>query len=183
MYPIKQEHWDRYRHAVLDHGLNVAVLVIARQLLPGGFDVSEDAPETYNALVRQFESGQRYIVYAGGSENTVFGDPEVNYHFRAWHDWCHWKGKHDFSFQGEHATYLMQCEHLVELYGNDETTERWRRILFADVIGQKLYFHRYRCFPENQMEFVKQYLARQAANVLSTSLGGVVESAHVTASV
>ena len=105
MYPIKQEHWDRYRNAVLDHRLNVAVLVITRRLLPGGFEISENAPETYYELVRHFESGQRYVVYSGGSEHTIFGDPEVNYHFRAWHDWCHWQGKHDFSFQGEYATY------------------------------------------------------------------------------
>lgn len=142
MYPIKQNDWNRYRDTVLDHGLNVAILHIAQRLLPQGFDVSDTAPDSYEALVACFESGARYVVYAGGSENTIYGDPKVNYHFRAWHDWCHWQGKHNFSFQGEYATYQMQCEHLAQLYGNDETTERWRRILFADVIGQKLYFHR-----------------------------------------
>lgn len=161
MYPIRESDWTRYRHGPLDHGLNVAVLHIARKLLPAGFDVSGDAPDTYEAIVRQFESGKRYVVYAGGSENTIFGDPEVNYHFRAWHDWCHWKGSFDFSFQGEYGVFGMQCEHLMAVYGSGEKTEKWKRILFADIIGQKLYFQRHQRFPVDQMGFVLQFLEKQ----------------------
>jgi hypothetical protein len=158
MYPITQEDWDRYRETVLDHGLNMAILTICRRLLPQGFDVAETAPDTYEAIVTLFESGQRYVVYAGGSENTIYGDPEVNYHFRAWHDWCHWQGKYDFSLAGELGAYHLQCDHLVAIYGASDTTRRWQRILYADIIGQKLYFRQHGSFPTDQMTFVRQYL-------------------------
>ena len=163
MYPISQRDWDNYTTTVLDHGLNIAVLVIAGRLFPGSFDVSDDAPDTYEGLVALFESGRRLVVYKGGSDNTIFGDPTVNYHFRAWHDWCHWQGRHDFSLAGEYAVYEMQCAHLVTVYGDDETTHRWQRILFADGIGQKLHHEQHGSFPQNQMEFVRRFLGNRPA--------------------
>lgn len=160
MYPISQQDWDRYREAVLDHGLNMAILTICQRLLPRGFDVAETAPETYESIVALFESGQRYVVYAGGSENTIYGDAEVNYHFRAWHDWCHWRGGHDFSLAGELGAYNLQCAHLFTFYGQSEVTRRWQRILYADIIGQKLYFRQHGSFPVDQMAFVRQFLKK-----------------------
>jgi hypothetical protein len=158
MYPISQNDWNRYTNSILDHGLNVAVLVIAGRLFPGSFDVSDDAPDTYDKLVALFESGRRFVVYKAGSANTIFGDPAVNHHFRAWHDWCHWKGRHDFSMRGELAVHEMQSAHLVTVYGDCETTRHWQHILFADGIGQKLHHQRHGSFPQNQMAFVRQFL-------------------------
>lgn len=154
----RQHDWDRYRATVLDPGLNVAILHIAQRILPQGFDVSETAPDTYEALVARFESGMRYVVYAGGSDRSIYGDPEVNYHFRAWHDWCHWQGRHDFSLEGEFGAYRMQCGHLITLYGESEMVTRWHRILYAEVIGQKLHQRKYGCFPEDQLTFTKRFL-------------------------
>ena len=50
------------------------------------------------------------VVAREGADNTIFGAPEVNYAFRAWHDWCHWMGGFDFSLYGECATCNMQIE-------------------------------------------------------------------------
>jgi hypothetical protein len=158
MYPIKQSDWNRYRGTVLDHGLNVAILQIAQRLLPQGFDVSDKAPDSYEALVACFESGGRYVVFSDGSENTIYGDPEVNHHFRAWHDWCHWQGKYDFSLEGELGAYRMQCSHLEALYGDTKITAKWRRILYAEVVGQKLYCRKHGYFPDDQLAFIKRFL-------------------------
>ncbi len=160
MYPISEADWNRYRSEVLDHHLNVAVLLVTRRLFPASFDVSESAPDTYEKLVALFESSKRYVVYSGGSEQTIFGDPDVNYHFRAWHDWCHWRGGYDFSMQGEYNTLKLQCQHLTQIYGNNAQTRRWRRILFAEVIGQKIFQQLNGHFPENQRRFVDDYLER-----------------------
>jgi hypothetical protein len=159
MYPVSSATWDAYRNGILDHGFNAAVLHIAQRLFPGGFDVSEDAPDTYEGLVALFESGRRYRVFSGGSERTIYGDPEVNYHFRAWHDWCHWRGRCDFSLKGEYGAYQFQCTHVDALYGESDTTARWKRILYAEVIGQKIYEQRYGRFPKDQMAFARRFLA------------------------
>lgn len=169
MYPISQRDWDTYTTAVLDHGLNVAVLLIAGRLFPGSFDVGDDAPDSYEKLVSLFESGRRFIVYGGGSDSTIFGDPTVNHHFRAWHDWCHWQGRHDFSLAGEYAVYQMQCGHLATIYGDNETTHRWQRILFADGIAQKLHFQKYGSFPEDQMAFVRRFLKEHPAATIAAA--------------
>lgn len=158
MYPISISDWDRYTTQILDPTLNVAVMTIAQRLFPGGYDVGDDAPDTFEKVKALFQSGSRYVIYSGGCDSTIFGDPNVNYDFRAWHDWCHWQGGHDFSLRGEYETFKMQCGHLVAIYGDNETTRAWRRILFADIIGQKVYERRFGQFPDNQMQFVRDYL-------------------------
>ncbi|PHP65403.1 hypothetical protein CSC94_18760 [Zhengella mangrovi] len=158
MDPTKQTDWTWYQTRILDHELNVAAMMIANRLFPAGFDVAEDAPDTYEKLKALFESGKRYVVYSGGSDRTIFGDPEVNFHFRAWHDWCHWKGAHEFTVRGEYDTFRMQHCHLVAIYGDNAMTKRWRRILFADIVGQKLHEKRTGQFPEDQFSFVKACL-------------------------
>lgn len=100
-----------------DIHFNAAVLTICSRVLPGGYDVSDAAPETYEELIAHLDAGGRMLVYSGGSEQTIYGDPEVNFAFRAWHDWCHWQGRYDFSHEGEHAACAMQGEHLVTVYG------------------------------------------------------------------
>ncbi len=158
MYPISIRDWNWYTTQILDHGLNVAVMAMARRLFPGGYDVGENAPDTFEKLKALFESGKRFVVYSGGSANTIFGDPHVNYDFRAWHDWCHWQGDFDFSLRGEYETFRMQCRHLAIVHGDNETTRHWRRILFADIIAQKFYERRIGRFPDHQMHIVRRYL-------------------------
>ena len=142
----------------LDIQFNAAVLTICKALLPAGYDVAAVAPETYEELIAHLDAGRRMLVYSGGAEQTIYGDPEVNYAFRAWHDWCHWRGRHDFSLEGERATCAMQRAHLVALYGESPQTHRWRRILQAEVIGQREHFDRHGVFPDDQRAFVESYL-------------------------
>jgi hypothetical protein len=145
----------------LDIHLNVAVLQVASRLFPCGFNVSDDAPQTFESLKQLLDTTGRMTVYAGGSERTIYRDREVNYAFRAWHDWCHWRGGHDFTCAGERAVYEMQCAQLVLLYGDCESTRRWRHILYAEIIGQQAYFDRHGIFPVDQRAFVESFLSER----------------------
>ena len=138
--------------------LNVAILDMAALLLPDGFDISDNAPHTFDALKRHFHSGRRLVVWSGGSQASIYGDPGVNYAFRAWHDWCHCVGNHDFTLGGEAAACEMQCAQLITRFGDNAVTRRWCRILRAEIIGQALYFERYQRFPDDQYGFVVAYL-------------------------
>src|SRR5438067_89761 len=75
----------------VDAALNRAVLRMAAIVCPGGYDVSSSAPSSFRELVRHLDDGGRMTVYGGGSEGTIFADNEVNYAFRAWHDWTHYR--------------------------------------------------------------------------------------------
>lgn len=85
-------------------------------------------------------------VRAGASNATIYGCREVNYAFRAWHDWCHWRGGHDLSIEGELAACHMQEHHLLELYGDTEQTRKWRTLLRAEIVGHAEYYRRHKRF-------------------------------------
>ena len=142
----------------LDRGLNTAILHITSRLFPSGFDVSNDAPNTYEELRAVPGSGRRMVVYSGGSDATIYGDAEVNYAFRAWHDWGHIRHSLHFTLRDEAAVYEVQRRQLVELYGDSSQTRDWCAILRAEVVGQAEYFILYERFPDDQRAFIKKYL-------------------------
>jgi hypothetical protein len=142
----------------LDIGLNVAVLHVANTLCPGGYQVSEDAPDTYVKLRAHLDRTKQMLVWSGGSENTIYAEPEVNWAFRAWHDWCHYYGAHPFTPEGERAVFEMQCSHLLLFYGDCLQTRQWIKILRAEVIGQQEYFYKHGRYPDDQRAFVEAYL-------------------------
>jgi len=140
----------------LDVGLNAAILEITSRLFPDGFDVCETAPSTYQELKNHLDAGKRLVVYSGGSNGTIYADPEVNYAFRAWHDYTHWKGSFDFSVEGETAVCQEQCRQLVERYG--DSARRWCGILRAEVIGQRLFYQRHKKYVSDQRAFIEEYI-------------------------
>lgn len=143
----------------LDPSLNAAILSITARLFPHGFGISVDAPQTYADLQSLLKSRRHLVVWSGGSERTIYAAPEVNYAFRAWHDWCHWRGRHRFDLQGESAVYEMQCRHLEALAPAQATMRRWRQILYAEVMAQNIYHDRYGTFPNDQRAFVEAFLS------------------------
>lgn len=138
--------------------LNAAIVEMAASILSDGFDVADDAPHTFEALKAHLDVGRRLVVWSGGSRATICADPRVNYAFRAWHDWCHWRGNHDLSLDGEIATCEMQCRQLVARYGDAERTRYWCAIVRAEIVGQGLFYHRHKRFAENQRGFVLECL-------------------------
>ena len=98
------------------------------------------------------------LVWSGASEHTIFGEPEINWAFRAWHDWCHYYGAHAFTPEGERAVFRMQCSHLLLFYGDSLRTRHWIKLLRAEVIGQQDYFYKHGHFPYDQRAFVEAYL-------------------------
>ena len=154
---------DMLQTKPLDRGLNAAILHIAGKLFRTGYDVSADAPSTFKALKAHLDAGKRMVVYNGGSDRTIYDDDEVNFAFRAWHDWCHWRYGLSFSPAGEMATCIAQISHLKELFGQSQTTERWADILWAEVAGQSQYYARHKAFVQDQRGFVEAYLVDSEA--------------------
>lgn len=149
----------------LDRHLNAAVLAMAARLFPTGFDVSPDAPSSLRALNTLLgkpeapKPGARMVVFDGGSAHTIYADDEVNYAFRAWHDWTHWRYQFDFSLAGERATYMAQVFHLVKAYGDCDTVTRWSNILHAEIVGQAEYYARHKRYVGRQLDFVRACLS------------------------
>ena len=143
----------------LDIELNAAILDIVTRVPPGGFEVADCAPDTWDELKAHLDAGRKLVVYSGGSEATIYGDPAVNYAFRAWHDYTHWVTDYDFSAAGERGVCEEQCRVLSIIARSERQAARWARIVRAEVIGQKLYHRLYDRFPEDQRSFAIAYMA------------------------
>jgi hypothetical protein len=144
-------------HLPLCSNLNRAVEHLCQQAWPQGFDVSEDAPNSFKSLKSEFQERGRITVYSGNSEDTIFGDATTNHMARAWHDWCHLSLKADFTFAGEAAACELQCRQLIAYLGQKEG-EPAANILRAEVLGQIAYYQRHKHYVGHQREFVVQYL-------------------------
>lgn len=154
----------------IDLGLNIAINAIAARLFPAGYDVAEDAPNDFEALKKHVATTGRMLVWSGGSDQTIFGDPETNWAFRAWHDWHHVNRNLPFTPEGEQAVVEWQINDLLKVYGDGEQVQRWARILRCEVDGQVEYQNNHDgAFPKDQRAFTQAYLANPAAAVASTS--------------
>jgi len=99
------------------HGYRVSAytLSVIRSLAPKHFG-THNAPSTYAALEQAWAKAQRtnspFPVYSGGCESTIYGAPEDNYAFRAWHDSIHIALKAGFDVIGESAVANEQLRQL-----------------------------------------------------------------------
>lgn len=115
------------------------------------FEVSEHAPDTFKRLQSECTE-RRLIVWPGASERTVYGAPQVNWGFRAWHDAMHLKLSAPFTPEGEREVCRVQ----MASCGSDALA----RILHAEIVGQLEYQAVHGAFPSDQIEFVQSYLKR-----------------------
>lgn len=148
---------NAWNWAALDPEFDRVVVERARTCFPEGYDVVDDAPQTLEEINQLLNSGARMKVWSGASQFTIYGAPEVNFAFRAWHDWTHWKGQFPFNVTGEAATANAQVNELRTVYGDSENTRRWACLIYTEVVGQVLYADiNNGTFPGNQRLFVKE---------------------------
>jgi hypothetical protein len=150
----------------IDRMLDAAVLRMAALKFPHGYDVRPDAPDTLEKLCAHLDSGARMAVFDGGSDQTIFGDASVNYAFRAWHDYHHYRHKLAFDAEGEARACMYQVQDLRDQFGNGARVQHWARLLDAEINGQLRYAAAHDgAFPTNQRAFVLAYLADQSAAI------------------
>jgi hypothetical protein len=101
---------------ILDKQLNAAILHIV-QHLKINYQPSPDAPDTLEGITDMYECGGPIYVFDGGCDNTIYGDKEVNYAFRAWHDYHHWKLQAPLTREGEAKVVEAQITDLFALSG------------------------------------------------------------------
>jgi hypothetical protein len=135
--------------------LNVAVLHIAGRLFPRGYritDRNDDAP-SIEALREEMARDNTLTVWSGASDDTIYADREVNWAFRAWHDFHHARSGYDFTLAGERLVAEAQARDLFTLYGTGADAVEMAALILAEVIGQAEYFRDYGTFPQGQRDF------------------------------
>lgn len=154
---------------ILDISFNIATMTAARRLFPTGYDVADDAPQTLEDATAHYKRTGRILVWSGASDRSIFGCPEHNWAFRAWHDWHHIKWQMPFTPDGEALVAAEQYSDLVDIYGiRDERLSHWAAIIDAEVNGQIAYSLNHGGeFPTDQLAFARYYLKHGPA--LATS--------------
>lgn len=80
-------------------------------------------------------------------ENTIFGDPEVNIAFRAWHDATHLQLNEGFDYMAETRVAFAQIAELPREW------EYERLLILTEVVAQAAYHQKTGGFVENQRLF------------------------------
>lgn len=143
----------------ISRAFNACILTMANRLFPTGYDVAEKAPETLESLTEHVNATGRMLVWNGASDATIFADPEVNWAFRAWHDWHHWNGQHAFNREGELACLAAQQADVIKVYGPGPLSDLFCRLLECEIAGQLDYEETHGEFPADQVDFTRQWFA------------------------
>lgn len=99
----QDELLDSHGAARLTEGLDLLAMVIRTNAdkLPFPWAVSENVPEHWTEVKDYIQRTGTIVVWSGGSEQTIYEDPKVNYQFRAWHDYFHFVLDQPFTTDGE----------------------------------------------------------------------------------
>ena len=92
----------------------------------------------------------RLPVWNGASDRTIYSSPEVNFAFRAWHDWLHLQLQADVDYRDEYmvARAHRQAALAARLPLREELA------LWYDTNGQNVYHKHHGKFIEDQRGFV-----------------------------
>lgn len=114
-----------------------------------GVAAVEDAPNSYTQLTKAYYSrshGNRFLVWNGASETSVYNGCRVNYLFRAWHDLLHIELEAQFDEEGEYRCANYQCSH-------SSLTDLERQIIWIDIVDQFRFEKLTGEFPVDQKKF------------------------------
>lgn len=115
---------------------------------------SVDAPSTFEEVKAEWANALRtglpFRVFSGGSDKTIYVDPCYNWAFRFWHDYLHVKYNKSMAYDSEVFIGHMHVTHVASEFGIGSLEAR---LMFADTIGQCLYYETHGGFVEDQLEF------------------------------
>ncbi len=142
----------------MDRELQRAILLLAPE-----FEARDDAPATFAELL-SIEGRARLPAWRGASDRCIYGAPEINFAFRAWHDAVHLAGRFDFSPAGERRTCQEQIRQFY--YKFPAAPAAVAALLDVEINGQVEYFVRRGQFPVDQARFVAERLTRVQLHTL-----------------
>lgn len=150
---------------------------VRRYMLRAGtpaFDVRDDAPDTDADMVRHYNETGRLCIWAGASEGTVYGAPQHNWMYRAWHDWCHISSGVCNRRHGPLGCFEPSAERDVTAWqaGPVQST-LFQRVVLADTGGQAIHFGMHGAFPEDQMRFTLDIVNGTGEHEVRQELAGL----------
>lgn len=129
------------------------------------YSVCDNAPNTFNEMVRSYKANKIFFVNGEASDTTIYSHKRYNIMFRAIHDKMHYNTGLTFSFEDEKTlsdvTEIEFRDWAIECGYIDfcpKTVDNVCKIIEAEIKGQIEYYEKYKKYIDNQKEFVLQYL-------------------------
>lgn len=129
------------------------------------YSVSDNAPNTYKAMVKSYEKNKIFFVNGESSDKTIYSNKRYNIMFRAIHDKMHYNNKLTFSFEDE-----KKLSKLTEVEFRDwaiecgyidfcpEIVDHVCKIINAEIRGQIEYYEKNKDFVLDQKAYVMEYV-------------------------
>ena len=133
-----------------------ALIALIHRLAGTDWHAVPDAPGDWDT-VRQQDPNGHIVVSSEYSDSSIYGSPENNHAFRAWHDRTHLRLDRGFDDEGEYYVGNAQVN-AVHRARHDDTSLRNEdaMAIYYDTIGQIEYRNtHYGAFPTNQRAFVQ----------------------------
>jgi hypothetical protein len=148
---------ERYQPEILDSEFNAFVLRMAESI---PYVLVDWDYASFEDMAADYKSRGHLCINTANSDGTIFGDPAINWAFRAWHDWAHIRGNFPFTEQGERDAAFTQVCDVFKALGHTVDAVRFAAIIDCEVNGQVQYYLAHNAFPPDQMVFAKEYLCR-----------------------
>lgn len=151
------------------------VYSIACDLMPEGWDVIPDAPDTLPDLRAYYHANKRIAVNIESRHGCTVGDLEAHYAFRAWHDLLHVldaAGDAEFNLQGERRMAHRHREEIIARIGYGLEAIWMGALIEIEIVAQNAHKLRLGVWPD-QRPFALRWLKDRGFD-RPRSLGGSI---------
>lgn len=143
------------------HSFNQLVLAIARDLMPEGWDVIPNAPQTLEECRAYYDEHGRVAVDIESRSGCTVGDPEVHYAFRAWHDLIHILNPEEaaFTLAGEQWAANRHRDEIIKRVGYTPEAAWFGALVEIEIVSQNAHNLRMGFYPPDPRAFALRWLA------------------------
>lgn len=134
---------------------------IARDLMPEGWDVIPNAPDTLPDLRDYYHENKRIAVNTESRYGCTVGDLEAHYAFRAWHDLLHVldpDAGSAFDLEGERRMANRHRQQIVDRIGYSADSAFMGALVEIEIVAQNAHKLRLGIWPEDPRAFALRWL-------------------------
>lgn len=143
------------------NGLGDAIKLASRALLTPKLVLRDDIGEmTDSDMIGHYRSTRKLLIWTGGSDATIFGNAEVNWLFRGWHDYCHILSGVCNREHGVRGCFEPIAEYAVADFQCIGLGDKLANVVQIEVASQAKHFETTGKFVDNQLDFYADMIGR-----------------------
>lgn len=145
---------------------NSLVWAIATDLMPEGWDVIADAPQTLEDARAYYETNGRVAVDIESRTGCTIGDQRVHYAFRAWHDLIHILSPDlaTFDLPGERWAANRHRDEIIARMGYTPESVWFGALVEIEIVSQNAHMLRLGYYPPDPRGFAERWLRGRGFN-------------------